>query len=95
MATYSVQMPSVQSSVEELMTITRNIQQLISDLESRSESSLAEWEGTVRDTYRAKKQVWDRAAEEMSQAAAKASAQLSQINERYGTAERKGQSLWS
>jgi uncharacterized protein YukE len=88
-------MPAVQNSVDELMLITRNIQQLITNLENESQRSLTEWEGSVEQFYRQKKLEWDNAANAMAAAAGKAGAQLGTINLSYHTAEKNGTNLWS
>jgi uncharacterized protein YukE len=88
-------MTAVDASQQDLMTATRNIQQLITDLETEARTSLNQWEGSVRDFYYQKKAEWDAAAAKMAEAAGKAGVQLGQINGNYNQAERYGTSLWS
>lgn len=95
MADYTVQMGAVDVSQQELMAATKRIQQLIEQLEQEARSSLAQWEGSVRDFYYVKKAEWDAAAAQMAQAAGRAGSQLGEINQSYNQAERYGTNLWS
>jgi WXG100 family type VII secretion target len=92
---YSVQMGAVNVSQEELMQCTQRIQQHIQELEREANTSLNQWEGSVREFYHQKKREWDAAAAQMVQAASKAGVQLGHINSNYNQAERYGTNLWS
>jgi uncharacterized protein YukE len=93
-ATYSVQMPQVAPCQEELNAAHKAIVEAINNLETTTESSLQEWEGSVRDIYRQQKLKWDAATEAMAAAMGKASQALGQINESYNHAEKTGTSMW-
>ncbi|KUO17518.1 WXG100 family type VII secretion target [Streptomyces dysideae] len=95
MPDYTVQIGAVDVTQQELMAATRRIQTLITELESEARSSLANWEGSVREFYYVKKAEWDAGAAKMTEAAGKAGVNLSQINGSYNQAERYGTSLWS
>jgi WXG100 family type VII secretion target len=93
--TYSVRMQDIDASAQELRAVTQRIDAIITELESRTEQNLAQWEGSAREFYRLKKKEWDNAVAQMNASAARAALSLNHINESYHNAERRGQSMWS
>ena len=72
MTTYTVNMNAVSSVAEEMGTIASQIQSLIEELDSSTQSSLAEWTSTARDVYNQARAKWDAAASDMAVQASRA-----------------------
>jgi WXG100 family type VII secretion target len=94
MATYTVNMSNVEEVASEMGAIAKYISGLLSDLESSTASSLAEWTSSARDAYNVAKAKWDAAAADMSVQASNAQNSLSSINDNYANAEYQGLGLW-
>jgi WXG100 family type VII secretion target len=95
MTTYTVNMSNVSEVVEQMSSIAAQINTLVQDLDSSTQSSLAEWTSSARDVFNQCKAKWDAAAADMSVQAQNASASLGSINENYALAEKQGSQLWS
>jgi len=94
MVTYGGDLPRITNSAQELIAITNKIESTITTLENNAETTLAEWEGAVRDTYKQKKLEWDNAAKQMAAAAKRAGANLDHIGQEYVAMENNGVSMW-
>jgi WXG100 family type VII secretion target len=95
MTTYTVDMPTVSSVVEEMQQIAASISSMIEGLDSSTASSLAGWTSAARDVYNQARAKWDAAAGDMRSQANNAANALSQINDAYGSAEVQGSNMWS
>ena len=94
MPTYTVQMQSVANVVEEMTQVAQQIQTLVDNLDSETQSSLADWTSAARDVYNQARAKWDNAARDMGTQAGNASAILNEINNSYQSAENRGVSMW-
>ncbi|MFI9274616.1 WXG100 family type VII secretion target [Kitasatospora sp. NPDC052896] len=94
MTTYSVQMAEVNTIVDEMASITRQIQQMVADLDSQSTINLQEWTADSKDLYTQVRAQWDNAATDMTDKANMAVQMLGTINEYYYNGERAGSQLW-
>jgi uncharacterized protein YukE len=94
MATYSVNMSNLNTVVEEMSSISTNIQAMLDGLAQDTTVNLAEWTSEARDSYTACKLSWDNAAAAMVKQAVKAHTSLSVINGNYGTSEVQGRKMW-
>ncbi|MEU8718385.1 WXG100 family type VII secretion target [Streptomyces sp. NPDC048663] len=94
MATYEVSFSQMEFVAGEMQTITKNLRQMISNLDDSSKQRLAEWDSDARQTYNIAKAKWDRAAEAMEQQAAVATSSLGTITEHYMHGEKYGVNLW-
>jgi WXG100 family type VII secretion target len=94
MATYTVNMSNVQEVATEMNTISQQIQNMLSDLNTQVQANLSQWSSSARDAYNTAQIQWNTAAQEMSMQAAKASASLGSINDNYANAEYQGLGLW-
>jgi WXG100 family type VII secretion target len=94
MTTYEVSFSQMEFVAGEMDTITKNIQQMISNLDDSSKQRLAEWSSDARETYNIAKAQWDAAAEAMQQQSRAATAALGTITEHYVHGEKYGVNLW-
>ncbi|MCX4428687.1 WXG100 family type VII secretion target [Streptomyces mirabilis] len=94
MATYEVSFSQMEFVAGEMDTITKNIQEMIRNLDDSSKQRLAEWSSDARQTYNVAKAKWDAAAEVMQVQAQKATASLGTITEHYVHGEKYGMNLW-
>ncbi|MGW2637359.1 WXG100 family type VII secretion target [Streptomyces sp. NPDC001348] len=94
MATYEVSFSQMEFVAGEMQTITKNLQEMISNLDDSSKQRLHEWSSDARQTYNAAKAKWDAAAEEMQRQAGMATSSLGTITEHYVHGEKYGVNLW-
>lgn len=90
MTTYSVSLPAMNNCISDMDSIGKNITNLLDDLETSCQQTLASWTGESQTYYWAAKRQWDAAAQHMPAALATATSTLQQIAEEYLRAERAG-----
>jgi WXG100 family type VII secretion target len=85
--TYSVSMQSMDNAIEQAGQIGSNIQNLLQELETSCQRTLATWTGAAQSQYAIDKQRWDAAAANMPAAINSAQTTLTNILSTYGSAE--------
>jgi 6 kDa early secretory antigenic target len=95
MATYSVNMSTLQNIVEEMVNAAQKILAMLSDLNQQVLAKLSLWSSAAREAYNAAQAKWNAAAQAMSQLAQQAAQSLAGINANYSTAESQGLNLWN
>ena len=87
MSTYSVSMQSMNSAIDQAAQIGSSIQNLLQELETDCQRTLATWTGEAQSQYAIDKQRWDAAAANMPTAINSAHTTLTNILTEYGVAE--------
>ncbi|MGW1561915.1 WXG100 family type VII secretion target [Streptomyces sp. NPDC002144] len=94
MATCEVSFSQMEFVAGEMQTITKNVQEMIRNLDDSSKQRLAEWSSDARQIYNVAKAKWDAAAEEMQRQAGIATSSLGTITDHYVHGEKYGVNLW-
>ncbi|MFE3649152.1 WXG100 family type VII secretion target [Streptomyces sp. NPDC059101] len=95
MPTYTVNFTQVDHVTEEMVTISRNISNMLESLDASARQHLAEWTSEAQTAYAAAKLKWDTAAADMVQQAANAATALGEIRTSYSQAEGTNSTMWS
>ncbi|GAA1909017.1 WXG100 family type VII secretion target [Streptantibioticus ferralitis] len=94
MTSYQVSLEQMDFVKGEMDSITKQIQQTLSDLDDGAKQRLAEWSSDARDAYNVAKAKWDAAAADMQNQLATATVAVGNIGEYYTSGEKYGVSLW-
>ncbi|MFJ9907449.1 WXG100 family type VII secretion target [Streptomyces sp. NPDC101152] len=94
MTTYSVNFEHMQHVGNEMDSITRQIHQTLTDLDTHARQSLANWTADSQEAYHRAKTKWDAAAAHMHEQSRAARLALGQIHEHYHNGERTGVNIW-
>ena len=95
MTTYQVSLEQMDFVKGEMETITKQINQTLSDLDDGIKQNLSSWTGDAQAAYRAAQLKWDAAATKMTADLAAASASVGDIGDFYTSGEKYGVSLWN
>jgi WXG100 family type VII secretion target len=87
MGTYSVSIAQVDATVAQAETISQQISQILTSLESDIQRTLAQWTGSAQAAYATSQAQWHAAAQNMPVALTQAKATLENIAQGYGLAE--------
>jgi WXG100 family type VII secretion target len=94
MTTYQVSLEQMDFVKGEMETITKQINQTLSDLDDGIKQNLSSWAGDAQAAYRTAQAKWDLAAAKMNTDLAAATAAVGDIGDFYTSGEKYGVSLW-
>ncbi|MDT7726520.1 MAG: hypothetical protein QOI21_3096 [Actinomycetota bacterium] len=94
MATYKFNFQQADVVRDDMAAITKNIQNMLTDLDSQVRGSLQEWTSDARESYDASKLKWDAAAAKMPEALGRAEMALAEISNGYLQVEHTGAGMW-
>ena len=92
---YSVQFEPLEEAVTQMGTISKQINDFLEELQTGTLQAITEWESGARDLFDQQRNVWAKAAGDMTVQAANAQTALAGIIAQYAGAERTGVSLWN
>lgn len=85
---------SMTAGIDALEGAQKALREELNDLESKLQSSLAQWDGAGQAAYREAKSKWDASAQKMAEVVLKMRSTLSMIDENYTSTERAVQGSW-
>ncbi|WP_165777579.1 WXG100 family type VII secretion target [Amycolatopsis antarctica] len=94
MPTYTINWAVVNSVLSQFDVINRQINTILSNLESETESSLREWTSDARQAYSQRKAQWDAAAARLPVTLRSAETSLRGMGDNMQNAERTGVDLF-
>jgi WXG100 family type VII secretion target len=91
---YDFNFPQAQNTNAAMNNATRQLQEILENLDSEVRTSLARWESDARDAYNISKAKWTAAANRMPLILASGATALGNVNETLTGAEKFGRNLW-
>ncbi|KUO05517.1 WXG100 family type VII secretion target [Streptomyces caeruleatus] len=95
MSDYSVQFAPLEDAVMQMGRISAQINDFLGELQNGTMKAIIEWESGARDLFDEQRNIWARAATDMTVQASNAQVSLGKIIAQYAEAERTGVSYWS
>lgn len=95
MADYSLQFDGLESAVADMGRISTAINDFLQELQTGTMQSIVEWESGARDLFDGQRNVWARAAADMTTQATNAQNALNEIISHYADGERSGYNIWN
>lgn len=95
MATYSLSFAGLEETVQQIGTISTQIEDTLTQLNSGTLRAITEWESGARTEFDNTRAVWSQAASDMVTQAHAAQVALNAIIAEYGNGENYGIKLWN
>ncbi|MCX4405994.1 MULTISPECIES: WXG100 family type VII secretion target [unclassified Streptomyces] len=93
--TYSYNSDGLSAGSQQINQISTQLIDVIQQLTAQTLAALQEWVGDNHELYNEIKGLWDRAASQVSQDAAQASAALESIRQELDNGEAQGRQRWA
>ena len=93
--TYSLQFDGLTQAVEEINSISRQINEFLEELQNGTMKAILLWESGARDLFDSQRSVWNAGATDMATQATNAQNALREIMDHYAHGERRGYDIWN